>query len=110
MLPVVCCRRLAASGWLSREASAKTFQAKNRPPPISGVGGGISNHTRTGGAIYDPFVGSGTALIAAHKLGRVAYAMDLDPQYVQVTVTRWETYAHQRARRLSRATGVRRSS
>jgi DNA modification methylase len=55
-------------------------------------------------------VGSGTALIAAHKLGRVAYAMDLDPQYVQVTVTRWETYAHQRARRLSRATGVRRSS
>jgi len=57
----------------------------------------IQNHTQPGEALYDPFVGSGTAVIAAQKLGRVAYAMDLDPAYVQVTLTRWEAYSGQRA-------------
>ena len=55
------------------------------------------NHTRSGEAVYDPFVGSGTAIIAAEKTGRVAYAMDLDPRYVQVAIDRWEAYTGQRA-------------
>jgi DNA modification methylase len=55
------------------------------------------NHTATGDAVYDPFVGSGTAIIAAEKLGRTCYAMDIDPQYVQVAVTRWEQFTGQRA-------------
>ena len=43
-------------------------------------------------AIYDPFVGSGTAIIAAEKAGRIAFAMELDPVYVQATMDRWEAY------------------
>ena len=68
----------------------------------------IRNHTTTGDAVYDPFVGSGTTIIAAEKTGRVAYAMDLDPQYVQVALTRWERYTSQRATRLDRSRAGRR--
>jgi len=52
----------------------------------------ITNHTIAGDAVYDPFVGSGTAIIAAEKLGRACYAMEIDPQYVQAAVTRWEAF------------------
>ena len=68
----------------------------------------ILNHTAPGEAVYDPFVGSGTSLIAAQKTGRVAYAMDLDPKYVQVALNRWETFAGKRAKRI-RAVAQRRS-
>ena len=52
----------------------------------------ITNHTIAGDAIYDPFCGSGTALIAAEKLGRACVAMEIDPKYVQAAVTRWEAF------------------
>ena len=41
--------------------------------------------------VYDPFVGSGTAIIAAERSGRRCYAMDIDPRYVQIAKERWET-------------------
>jgi DNA modification methylase len=59
----------------------------------------ILNHTVEGDAIYDPFCGSGTALIAAEKLGRTCYALEIDPPYVQVAVTRWEAFTGQKAAR-----------
>ena len=40
----------------------------------------ILNHTVAGEAVYDPFCGSGTAIIAAEKLGRACYAMEIDPE------------------------------
>lgn len=56
----------------------------------------ILNHTGAGDAVYDPFCGSGTAIIAAEKLGRACVAMELDPKYVQVIVTRWEAFTGQK--------------
>lgn len=40
--------------------------------------------------VYDPFLGSGTTLIAAEQLGRRCYAVDIDPCYVDVSVRRWQ--------------------
>jgi DNA modification methylase len=57
----------------------------------------ILNHTRAGDIVYDPFVGSGTAIIAAEKHGRACYAMELDPKYVQAAVTRWQAFTGQTA-------------
>lgn len=57
----------------------------------------ILNHTIAGEAVYDAFCGSGTAIIAAEKLGRACYAMEIDPKYVQATVTRWEAFTGQKA-------------
>jgi DNA modification methylase len=62
----------------------------------------ILNHTIPGEALYDPFCGSGTAIIAAEKLGRTCYALEIDPQYVQATVSRWETFTGQTAVRQRR--------
>jgi DNA modification methylase len=58
----------------------------------------IGNHTKAGEVVYDPFVGSGTTLIAAEKMNRVAFVMDIDPRYVQVTVTRWQQFTGKRAK------------
>ena len=44
------------------------------------------------GDIYDPFVGSGTSIIAAERQNRTCYAMEIDPAYVDAALTRWETY------------------
>ena len=60
----------------------------------------ILNHTRNGDAIYDPFCGSGTALIAAQKTGRRCVALELAPEYVQAIVDRWEAFTGERAERL----------
>ncbi|HXG71360.1 MAG TPA: DNA methyltransferase [Gemmatimonadaceae bacterium] len=57
----------------------------------------MANHTVAGEAVYDPFVGSGTAIIAAEKLGRVCFALDLDPRYVQAAVSRWEAFTGKKA-------------
>ncbi len=42
----------------------------------------------SGGSVYDPFLGSGTTLVAAHQLGRICYGMEIDPSYVAVTLER----------------------
>ncbi len=52
----------------------------------------IANHLRRGEPVYDPFLGSGTALIAAERLGRRCYAIEIDPRYVQVAIERWQTF------------------
>jgi hypothetical protein len=48
----------------------------------------ILNHTKRGEAVYDPFLGSGTTLIAAELTERVCYGIELDPKYVDVIVAR----------------------
>ena len=64
----------------------------------------ILHHTTTRDTLYDPFCGSGTAVIAAEKTERTCVAMDLDPQYIHVTRTRWEAFTGQRARAPARST------
>ncbi|NBW18969.1 MAG: DNA modification methylase [Caulobacteraceae bacterium] len=47
--------------------------------------------------VYDPFLGSGTTLIAAEQLGRKCYGMEISPQYCDVIVKRWETLTGKKA-------------
>jgi DNA modification methylase len=57
----------------------------------------IANNSRSGQAIYDPFLGSGTSLIAAEMSGRVCYGLELDPAYVDVVVRRWQRFTGREA-------------
>jgi DNA modification methylase len=57
----------------------------------------ILNHTRAGEACYDPFLGSGSTLIAAESSRRVCFGMDIDPTYVDVAVLRWQRFTGQEA-------------
>jgi DNA modification methylase len=50
----------------------------------------ILNNSVRGEVVYDPFLGSGTTLIAAESTQRVCYGLDIDPRYVDVTVLRWQ--------------------
>jgi len=60
----------------------------------------IRNHLRAGEAVYDPFVGSGTTLVAAQTLGRRCYALEIEPRYVQVTIERWQGLTGGKAERV----------
>jgi len=59
----------------------------------------MSYHTAPGAICYEPFAGSGTQLIAAERLGRRCYAIELEPRYVDVAVARWEAFAGRPAAR-----------
>jgi DNA modification methylase len=50
----------------------------------------ILNHTRRKELVYDPFLGSGTTLVAAELSNRVCLGMELDAKYVDVAVRRWQ--------------------
>ena len=64
---------------------------------LSPRGRGNQYHTEVGDLCYEPFLGSGTQLIAAEKLGRVCYALEREPQYVDVAVKRWESFTGEQA-------------
>ena len=50
--------------------------------------------------VYDPFAGSGTAIIAAEELGRKALAMEIDPRFVQLSIESWQRFTGRTAERL----------
>jgi DNA modification methylase len=50
----------------------------------------ILNHTRRLELVYDPFLGSGTTLIAAQLTGRICCGLELDAKYVDVIIRRWQ--------------------
>src|SRR5258707_14547607 len=57
----------------------------------------ILNHTKTGELVYDPFLGSGTTLVAAEMTRRVCCGLELDPKYVDVIIGRWQELAGKQA-------------
>ena len=50
--------------------------------------------------VFDPFLGSGSTLIACEKTNRKCYGMEIDPQYCQVIIDRWEKFTGQKAVKL----------
>ena len=52
--------------------------------------------------VYDPFVGSGTTIMAAERQGRTCWAMEKDPGYADACVKRWEDYTGEKATRLEK--------
>ncbi len=54
----------------------------------------INNNSSPGQAVYEPFSGSGTTIIAGEMSGRSVHAIELNPAYVDVAVQRWQTFAN----------------
>jgi DNA modification methylase len=108
-------RRGRASAWSGDRGQSTVWQVANLNPigaaatPENAVTGHatqkpvelferpIRNHTRPGEAIYEPFAGSGTALIAAERTQRRCLALELDPRYVQAIIDRWQMLTGRRA-------------
>jgi DNA modification methylase len=105
-------------GW--REGAAHTFRGDRtqdsvweiaRPSrsethptikPVELVERAIRNSCAPGDTVADPFVGSGTTIIAAQRTDRRCLAMEIDPRYAQVAIERWQTFTGERARRVDR--------
>jgi DNA modification methylase len=65
--------------------------------PWAMVADAIRDCTAHGETVLDAFCGSGTTIIAAEKVGRVGFGIELDPKYVDVAVLRWERVTGQQA-------------
>jgi len=70
--------------------SAEAKQDHPAQKPVLLYEAPIRNHLRAAQAVYDPFLVSGTCLVAAETLGRRCLGMELDPKYVQITLERWQ--------------------
>ena len=58
----------------------------------------IENNSSPGQAIYEPFSGSGTTIIAAEMTSRACFAIELAPAYVDVAIKRWQAFTGEQAR------------
>jgi DNA modification methylase len=108
-------REACSAGWQGDRRQSTLWlignglsQSGNREPENALTGHGtqkpvecmrrpILHHTRRGEAVYDPFLGSGTTLIAAEQVGRACLGMELDPIYIDVAIRRWQAFTGKRA-------------
>jgi DNA modification methylase len=60
----------------------------------------IRNHLAAGELVYDPFLGSGTCLVAAETLGRRCLGLDIEPRYAQLVIERWQRLTGEQAVRV----------
>jgi site-specific DNA-methyltransferase (adenine-specific) len=97
----------AAHGWYSdrKQTTLLRFDRPSRSEehptmkPVTMFAYLMGNSTAPQGLSYDPFLGSGTTLIAAEQLGRKCYGMEISPAYCDVIVKRWETLTGKKAQR-----------
>ena len=69
--------------------------------PVAMIADAIIDCTARGEVILDPFLGSGTTVIAAERTGRRCFGLEYDPQYCDVIVRRWQAFTRDRAVRES---------
>jgi DNA modification methylase len=60
--------------------------------PVALVADAILDCSARGDLVLDPFLGSGTTVIAAERTGRICYGLELDPIYVDTVVRRWQRF------------------
>lgn len=74
----------------SRGQDADTIHGTQKP--VECMRRPIENNSSPGQAVYEPFSGSGTTIIAAEMTGRVCHAIELSPAYIDVAVQRWQAF------------------
>jgi len=67
------------------DKNLKSETGHSTQKPIECMARPIRNHE---GDVYDPFLGSGTTMVAAHQLGRKCYGMEIEPKYCQIVIDR----------------------
>ncbi len=83
--------------WTIPSGGQDTETPHGTQKPVECMRRPLLNNSDRGQAIYDPFLGSGTTLIAAETIGRVCLAVELSPLYVDVAVRRWQAFTGTKA-------------
>lgn len=73
---------------LARDAPTSYIHPTQKPVELPARA--LKNSSHEGDAVYEPFSGSGSTLMACEKLGRRCFAMELKPAYVDAAIARWE--------------------
>ena len=66
--------------------------------PVALVRRAIGNSSAEGDLVFDPFLGSGTTMVACDHTNRACRGIDIDPAYVDVAVRRWQQLSGEHAR------------
>ncbi len=74
-----------------REGRMEELAAHPTAKPVPMIKDALLDVTKRGDLVLDPFMGAGATLIAAERSGRIAYGVEIDPAYVDVTLRRWRT-------------------
>jgi DNA modification methylase len=93
-------RRPPANATAVWQVSSAILDGRQEHPtckPVELIRRPIEYHTKRGEVIYEPFCGSGTALIAAEMTGRSCRALEISPAYCDVAVKRWEVFTGRKA-------------
>jgi len=80
------------------EKPRKSETGHSTQKPVECMKRPIENNSSPGQAVYEPFSGSGTTIIAAETTGRACHAIELNPVYVDVAVRRWQEFTGQHAK------------
>lgn len=88
----------AGAGTRGTDAAEMLKEGHPTPKPVPMLVDAILDVTHRGDIILDPFGGSGSTLIAAHKTGRHARLIELDPIYCDLIIRRWEEESGEKAR------------
>ena len=83
--------------WQIANKDQDTETVHGTQKPVECMRRPILNNSSPGQAVYEPFMGSGTTLIAAETTGRVCLGIELNPAYVDVAVQRWQQFTGQEA-------------
>jgi DNA modification methylase len=105
----------STGGWSGDRKQTTLWQINNHNPmggtkddatsghgtqkPVECMKRPIENNSSPGQAVYEPFSGSGTTIIAAEMTGRACHAIELNPAYVDVAIKRWQNFTGQTAQR-----------
>lgn len=82
--------RRQSTVWFIEHIKSDTGHSAQKP--VECMRRPIENNSSRGQAVYDPFVGSGTTIIAAELTGRVCHAIEIDPRYCDVSIMRWQNF------------------
>jgi DNA modification methylase len=85
-----CGDRSQTTLWQISHIKSETGHGAQKP--IECMKRPIENNSSPGQAVYDPFVGSGTTIIAAEMTGRACHAIEISPAYVDVCIDRWQNF------------------
>jgi DNA modification methylase len=87
----------AGGNAFARKGSNRNLELHPTVKPVLLVADAIQDSTHRNDLVFDPFLGSGTTLLAAERVGRRCYGIELDPLYVDTSVERWQRMTGQNA-------------
>ena len=91
----------AGANSFARKGRKRALELHPTAKPVALVADALLDSTKRSDIVLDPYLGSGTTILAAERSGRNGYGIEIDPIYVDTAIARWEKMSGHRARHAS---------